>query len=398
MVGGGAAGFFAAALLSEWRPELQICILEQSTEYLQKVKISGGGRCNVTHDCSDPEMLVKNYPRGEKALLGPFHRFGPADVMEWFENHGVPLKTESDGRVFPKSDSSDSIVNCLKQTAVNQGVILSNKTALKEIRFNGNAWEAISNQRNYETSKVLICSGANHGIWNMLQELGHTIVEPCPSLFTLHTKAELIQGLAGISIPNVLLSVANTGLKTEGPMLITHNGLSGPAVLRLSAWGARLLAERQYSFQLTVNFTGMEPEIALEHLRIFQAQNRDKQIATIGPLGLPRRLWERLTDGFTLLPGSRWKHLQSGDLTEICHQLTHFRILVNGKSTFKEEFVTAGGVDLDEINFKTMESRKFPGLYFAGEVMDVDAITGGFNFQHAWTSAWHAAMAINESL
>lgn len=398
IVGGGAAGFFAAALLSEWRPDLDICIIEQSGEYLQKVRISGGGRCNVTHNCTDPELLVKHYPRGEKALLGPFHRFGPADVMDWFHEHGVPLKTEGDGRVFPQSNSSESIVKCLMQTTRTQGVRLVNRTALKEIRFNGEEWECQTNQQKYIAKQVIICSGANQGIWKMIHQLGHHIIEPCPSLFTFNTNDALIRGLAGISLSEVQLGIKDTDLVARGPMLITHSGLSGPAILRLSAWGARILANRNYTFELIINFSGKEPKELFIDLKAFKEQNREKKVSTLGPAGIPRRLWERLSESFSLLPGCRWKHVQPNELEEMSKILTRFSLHIHGKSTFKEEFVTAGGVDLNEIHFKTMESRKFPGLYFAGEVMDVDAITGGFNFQHAWTSAWHAAKAIQESI
>lgn len=396
IIGGGAAGFFAAILIAEKLPKAKVVIFEQAAEVLQKVKISGGGRCNVTHACFEPEALVKNYPRGEKELLGPFHKFGPADMVAWLEQKGVKLKTEADGRIFPQSDASQTIIDCFLHQCRRLGVTIRKKEGIKSLQKNERQWRIQTTLDSYTFDSLLVASGSNKQIWDLLAQLGHTLVPPVPSLFTFNIEAAWLKALQGISVNWVGVEIESIGLKSEGPLLITHWGLSGPAILKLSAWGARDLADLQYRFELSLNWFSDTPENVKSLLKKFGAENREKQVETLGPAHLPKRLWQRLCQDFSLLPGSKWKHLQDSDYRDMALSLTRQKLMVNGKSTYKEEFVTAGGVALPEIQFGTMESKCVPGLFLAGEVINVDAITGGFNFQNAWTTAYLAAQGISK--
>lgn len=394
IIGGGAAGFFAAAQLTELNPKATIGILERGVEVMQKIKVSGGGRCNVTHACFDPKELISFYPRGSKELLGAFNRFGPKNTIEWFEKRGVKLKTESDGRVFPVSDNSQSIIHCLLQQTEEKGVSILKGQTVKLIAANDSGWEIQTKTHLFKTQKLIVATGSNTQIWQLLSDLGHRVVSPAPSLFTFNIKDARIEGLAGISA-EVNISVEKEKLQTTGALLITHWGMSGPAVLKLSAWGARILFEKNYQFSIVVNWlqdTAFNESI--ERLKTFKQTQSKKTIGGKSPFDFPNRLWDRLVVAANINLETRWADLSRVQLQNLAEQLTRCRFEVNGKSTFKEEFVTAGGVDLKEMDCKTFESRLHKNLYIIGEALNIDAVTGGFNFQNAWTGATLAAQAI----
>ncbi|NAS31363.1 aminoacetone oxidase family FAD-binding enzyme [Flavobacteriaceae bacterium R38] len=394
IVGGGAAGFFAAIQIAEQNPDLDIVILERGKEVLTKVKISGGGRCNVTHAEFIPSELVKNYPRGEKELLGPFHSFCSGDTIEFFEQRGIALKIEEDGRMFPVSDSSQTIIDCFLSEVKRLGIQILKNHSVKEISKQENEWYLQTNQEGFQAKKVLIATGSNPKIWKMLETLEHKIIAPVPSLFTFNIKDNRIKGLAGIA-EEVSIKVLDTKLESEGPLLITHWGMSGPAILKLSAWGARELNSHNYQFKIKVNWLFKTTiEEAEKELKVFRTENPKKLIVNTKPFSISKRLWLNFVEVSTISEKLRWADLSKKQLSQLATQLTESVFQVNGKSTFKEEFVTAGGVDLKEINFKTFESKKHENLYFAGEVINIDAITGGFNFQNAWTGAFIAAKAM----
>jgi len=413
IVGGGAAGFYAAIQVAERAPHLRIAILERGKTVLSKVKVSGGGRCNVTHGEFSPKELTSHYPRGERELLGPFHKHAPMDVMAFFEDRGVPLKIEADGRVFPQSDSSQSIIDCLVGEAERSGVKLLSNSSVKAFKRTGSGWELTTMNKAYRCRKLLLATGSNPKIWQQLEGMGHTIIPPLPSLFTFHIADERLKGIPGISVPatvevpvkkrfgqrrdlNLKSRVREEPLLwAEGPVLITHWGLSGPAILKLSAWGARLLAEYNYNFKVIVNWCPEYSQGSMEaYLQEIKATEAKKTVLRSPVVELPKRLWSRLVHAAGIEPADRWAELSKEKLQHLAQQLTASSFTVVGKSPFKEEFVTAGGVSLKEINFKNMESKVLPGLYFAGEIVDVDAITGGFNFQNAWTGAFLAAQDI----
>ncbi|MEQ1746904.1 MAG: NAD(P)/FAD-dependent oxidoreductase [Saprospiraceae bacterium] len=398
IIGGGAAGFFAAITASEADPAARVTILERGNAVLQKVRVSGGGRCNVTHACFDARVLVQHYPRGSRELLGPFLRFGPADTVEWFARRGVRLKTEADGRMFPDTNDSQTIVECLWNAAKAAGVQVRMGTRVERLEKTAAGWVVHLGKIPPERADcVLVAGGSSEALWALLANLGHTIVPPVPSLFTFNCKDVRLRELAGVSVPKAVVRVVGTKLSAEGPLLVTHWGLSGPAVLRLSAWGARQLHEIGYQFSLSVKWVGDLPITAIEAglSQLKQEQGR-RQIGSHAQFGLPQRLWERLVEAAEMPVEMRWGDLTKPVLARLAAQIGNAKFDVRGKSTFKEEFVTAGGVDLREINFKTFESKHLSGLYLAGEVLDIDAITGGFNFQAAWTGAWIAGHAMVE--
>lgn len=398
IVGGGAAGFFAAITCAEANPDNEVLILEAGREVLAKVKISGGGRCNVTHACFTPKELTAFYPRGSRELLGPFHTFCTGDTIEWFENRGVPLKIEEDGRMFPQSDSSESIMNCLIESAEKAGVELRKKSRVEAIQRKERKWELSLSGEKIITDKLMMATGSSPSVWKKLATLGHAIVEPVPSLFTFNIRDPRIKDLLGLSISNATIKVSGTKLSASGPLLITHWGMSGPAILRLSAWGARELNDRKYNFQIVVNFTGTESQESIkEAMDNFKKEEGKKQISSNPKFGIPSRLWKRLVASSNIREDQKWADINKERLSKLQQQLTQATFGVNGKSTFKDEFVTAGGVKLSEINFKKMESKLFPGLFFAGEVLNIDAITGGFNFQAAWTGGFIAGNAMAQS-
>lgn len=397
IIGGGAAGFFAAVNLAEGNRDLNVILLERSAKTLQKVKVSGGGRCNVTHACFEPRELVKFYPRGEKALRGPFSRFQPGDTIAWFADRDIPLKVEDDNRMFPESNTSQTIVDCLYDGAINAGVDLRLSQKVEQITppsEEGAQWTLQVNGASLAADAVMIATGSAQGMWKELARIGHQIVPPVPSLFTFNIKDPRIDGLMGLATP-AEIKVEGTKLKAHGPTLITHWGMSGPGILRLSSWGARELAERQYRFVIRVNWTISENQSSmLEELKEKRAFEPKKKVRASGEFDLPKRLWHRQVEAAGITEDLRWADVSNKQLNKLSIELTEGRFEVNGKSTFKEEFVTCGGVDLKEVDFKRMESKLFPNLYFAGEVLNIDAITGGFNFQAAWTGAWIVAQSM----
>lgn len=400
IVGGGAAGCFAAAIAAELRPDRAIQVLEQGPRLLAKVRISGGGRCNVTHANFDPAGLAAAYPRGGRALRGPFERFQPRDMMAWLEQRGVRLKVEPDGRVFPVTDSSETIIDCLVQTARRHGVDFQENRGVTTIRRNPDGFELelAGNQRRC-CHRLLLATGGARGPFpaEWLTSLGHRWIPPVPALFTFTIPLPWLRSLAGLAVPRVELEVPDSGLRESGSLLVTHWGLSGPAVLRLSAWGARLLHDCQYTFLLRVNWLPDLKEAELQRELQQRRQSLAARLVVNGPIApLPGRLWEQLVLAAGIDPATRWSALPNAAMHRLVQTLTRSDLPVSGKSLNKEEFVTCGGVPLGEVNFRTMESRLCPGLHFAGELLDVDGLTGGFNLQAAWTTGWIAGHALAE--
>ncbi|MEZ4803585.1 MAG: NAD(P)/FAD-dependent oxidoreductase [Gelidibacter sp.] len=396
IVGGGAAGFFAAINIAEQNPHLRVAILERGKEGLQKVKVSGGGRCNVTHAEFIPSELVLNYPRGEKELLGPFHQFMTGDTIEWFEKRGVELKIEEDGRMFPITDSSQTIIDCFLNEAKKHNVeVLYNQSVTNlSPRAQSRGFQVNTKTDELVCEKLLIATGSNPKIWKLLEDLGHTIVQPVPSLFTFDINDARIKDIPGVVAQNVEVKVCGTDLISEGPLLITHVGMSAPAILKLSAFGAIELAKQNYKFEIEINFIKKSFEDCLEDLKNLKLELAKKTVFKSAQFDLPKRLWQKLVLASEMIQDTRWADINKQQLENLASQLSHANFKVEGKSTFKEEFVTAGGIDLKEINFKTFESKIHKNLYFAGEVINVDAVTGGFNFQNAWTGAYIVSKSI----
>jgi predicted Rossmann fold flavoprotein len=396
IVGGGAAGFFTAINIAEKNPNLKVAILERGKTVLEKVRISGGGRCNVTHACFVPNDLVKYYPRGEKELRGPFHQFCSGDTIEWFERHGVTLKIEEDGRMFPTTDSSQTIIDCFLGLTQKLKIQVLTGQSVQSL-FNGDDyWKVETNHDTFSCQKLIMTTGSNPKIWELLHDLGHTIVPPVPSLFTFNIKDIRIKDLMGVSA-FAKVKVKGSKLEAAGPLLITHWGMSGPGILRLSAWGARELFDKNYQFTLEVNWLHDTTfEEAIDTLKELKQEHAKKAVSKKSPFEFPNRLWESLVLASSIETETKWADLTKIQLTQLANQLTNGQFQVNGKSTFKEEFVTAGGIDLKEINFKTMESKLHENLFFAGEIVNIDAITGGFNFQNAWTSGFIVAQSVLE--
>jgi predicted Rossmann fold flavoprotein len=397
IIGGGAAGFFTAINISEKNPNLKVAILERGNDVLTKVKVSGGGRCNVTHAEFIPVDLSKNYPRGEKELLGPFHTFMTGDTIEWFEKKGVPLKIEEDGRMFPVSDSSQTIIDCFVKEVTRLGISLIKKTSVQNI-IKENGWLLETNKGVFTSEKIVIASGSNPKIWNLLKKLGHTIIEPVPSLFTFNINDIRINDLPGIA-KKATVSVLNQKnkkfIESQGDLLITHKGLSGPAILKLSAWNAIELNEINYTFKIKINWLlDLSYNDVVLQLRQMSTLNAKQTVYKYAQFELPKRLWQNLLLASSIQKDLKWAEISKLQIQELANQLTAGEYEVMGKSTFKEEFVTAGGVDLKEINFKKFNSKIHPDLYFAGEVLNIDAITGGFNFQNAWTGGFIVAKSI----
>ncbi|GGH35706.1 flavoprotein [Mangrovimonas yunxiaonensis] len=396
IVGGGAAGFFAAINVAEQMPHASICILEKNKEGLQKVKISGGGRCNVTHAEFIPQELVLNYPRGEKELLGPFHQFMTGDTIAWFEARGVALKIEDDGRMFPVTNSSQTIIDCfLSETKKHKiDVLYSQSVTTLSPQDQLTGFEVETKSESFQCKKLLIATGSSVKFWKLMGQLGHTIVKPVPSLFTFNITDKRIKDIPGVVAPDVEVKILKTDLVSEGPLLITHWGMSAPAILKLSAFGAVVLAKMDYKFNIEINFIKQDAESCLNQLKATKQDLGKKTVFKLPQFNLPKRLWQQLVLASGMAQDTRWADVNKEQLENLTKQLTQAVFNVDGKSTFKEEFVTAGGVALKEVNFKTFESKLIPNLYFAGEVLNIDAVTGGFNFQNAWTGAYIAARAM----
>jgi len=398
VIGGGAAGFFCAVNAARMNSSLKVLLLEKSNKLLSKVKVSGGGRCNTTHACFDIPELVKKYPRGQNFLKKSFHQFYTKDTIEWFEERGVQLKTEEDGRMFPVTDSSQTIIDCLLKEADRYKVEVQLQVGVSSIRKKENHFELeLTNQKKLVADYVCVATGGfpKANMFDWLMATGHTIVTPVPSLFTFNMPGNSITSLMGVSVERAIVKVAGTKLQEEGPLLITHWGMSGPVVLRTSAWGARELSDKNYHFIILVNWIpGYTEQMLRDEWQEIRDRSGSQKIGSKNSFGLPNRLWLYLLQVSEIDPECRWSDLPAKQQNKLIKNLAAQEFVVQGKTTFKDEFVTCGGITLSEIDPQTMQSRKLSGLFFAGEVMDIDGITGGFNFQHAWTSGFIAAKAI----
>lgn len=393
IIGGGASGFFCAANLDE--AKYKITILEQNSDVLQKVKISGGGRCNVTHACFDPRELVQFYPRGNKELLSVFTKFQPGDTMDWFERRNVPLKIENDNRVFPESNSSQTIINILLQEIQQKNVEVKTKCSVKEIEKSDGKYVIKTSLGDFEADFVIYATGSSPKSLKMIEHLGHKIIDLVPSLFTFNIKDDLLKDLAGTSFEMAETSIPTLKTEESGPLLITHWGLSGPAILKISAWEAINLAKAKYNFEIEVNFISKDIEDAEELFQHFRHSNPKKTIGQSKIFDITNRFWQRILEVSKVDLNKQVAQLSGKEMQAILENVCRKKFRVTGKSTFKDEFVTAGGVDLKEINFKNMASKILPDFYVAGEVLNIDAVTGGFNFQACWSEAWLIAQDLN---
>ena len=393
IIGGGASGFFTAANIDT--KLYDVTILEQNSDVLQKVKISGGGRCNVSHACFDPRELVQFYPRGNKELLSVFTKFQPGDTMNWYEEHGVALKIEDDNRIFPESNSSQSIIDCLVNECRKKNVKILTKQTVTEILPQENGYKIHTTDQNYFADYVIFSTGSSPKAFKILEKLGHQIITPVPSLFTFNIKNEILKDLMGTSFQYVDIEIPKLNLEESGSLLITHWGLSGPAILKLSAWGARELAALKYQFEIIVNFIGTASEDALEIFKNFKENEPKKSIGQAKIFDITNRFWQRILFVSGIDTAKQLANINNKEMQKIIENLCCCRMNVTGKSTFKEEFVTAGGVDLKEMDFKTMKSKKLPNFYISGEILNIDAVTGGFNFQACWSEGWLIAQDLN---
>lgn len=402
IIGGGAAGFFAAIACKSQNPALSVTIFEKSDKLLSKVKVSGGGRCNVTTSCSNISDLVTHYPRGGRQLKKCFNQFGPLDTVKWFEQRGVSLKTEPDGRMFPKSNSSQTVIDCLMNEVQRLGIKISKQTSIQGIQKTGEEFRLELGKGEFiSAQRIIITTGGSPKAeaYAWLKNLGHTIVTPVPSLFTFNIPSEAITALMGVVANPVSVRIQGQKLQSEGPLLITHWGMSGPAILKLSAFGARILHDLNYTFQAQINWLNIQSENAARELLVAHRQKHpEQQIGNSNPAALSSRLWLFLVEKAEIKSDTRWSDVQGKPMNKLLNILTNDSYSAKGKTTFKEEFVTCGGVSLDSINLQTMESSKCQGMYFAGEVMDIDGVTGGFNFQAAWTTGFIAGCACAASL
>ncbi|PZU82380.1 MAG: aminoacetone oxidase family FAD-binding enzyme [Chryseobacterium sp.] len=393
IIGGGAAGFFTAANLDE--AKYYVTILEQNSDVLQKVKISGGGRCNVTHACFDPRELVNFYPRGSRELLSVFTKFQPGDTMDWFETRNIPLKIEKDNRIFPTSDSSHSIMNALISEVRNKGFEIKTQVSVSEIVKENDFYFIKTKSDSYKADIVVYTTGSSPKSLKLIQNLGHKIVDPVPSLFTFNIKDDLLKDLPGTSFENAEIRISSLKTEESGPLLITHWGLSGPAVLKISAWEARTLAKLKYNFEIEVNFISKPISDAENELKEFKNQNPKRSIGQSRIFDVTNRFWNKILEINQINPDKQIANLSRKEMNLILESLCQKKLLVTGKSTFKDEFVTAGGVDLKEINFKNISSKILSDFYIAGEVLDIDAVTGGFNFQACWSEGWLISQDLN---
>jgi predicted Rossmann fold flavoprotein len=393
IIGGGAAGFFCASNLDE--KKYKITILEQNSDVLQKVKISGGGRCNVTHACFDPRELVQFYPRGNKELLSVFTKFQPGDTMDWFDQRNVPLKIENDNRVFPESNSSQTIINTFLNEIQNKKVEVKTKCSVKEIEKQDEKYLVKTSLGDFQADYVVYTTGSSPKSLKIVENLGHKIIDLVPSLFTFNIKDELLHDIPGTSFENAEISIPSLKTEESGPLLITHWGLSGPAVLKISAWEAISLAKSKYHFEIEVNFISKSVDEAEESFHNFKQSNPKKTIGQAKIFDITNRFWQKILDVSKVDLNKQISYISGKEIQKILENLCRKKLKVTGKSTFKDEFVTAGGVDLKEINFKNMSSKLLPNFYIAGEVLNIDAVTGGFNFQACWSEAWLIAQHLN---
>jgi predicted Rossmann fold flavoprotein len=395
IVGGGAAGFMAAITCAESNPNLEVLLLERGENVLEKVLISGGGRCNVTHAEFIPRELVKSYPRGHRELMGPFSRFACGDTMAWFEERGVPLKIEDDGRVFPVSNKSTDIANCLIDAASKAGVQVITKTRAESIEQQNGRFVVHTPNKSFEADKLMLASGSSTAVWTLLSDLGHQVIAAVPSLFTFKIKDDLLEGLAGISLPFVTVSLPAFKMEQTDNFLITHRGISGFATLKLSSRAARELHDAEYRSKVWINFEpGFSAEQLFEQLLDVKKAFYTKNVAATKMGSLPSRLWQRIVMLSGIHAEKRWAETSTPQLRELAQRCARTELTMQGKDTNKDEFVTAGGVDLSEIDFKRFESKRIPNLFLAGEVLNIDALTGGFNFQAAWTGGYLAGKAM----
>ncbi|AFR35549.1 NAD(P)/FAD-dependent oxidoreductase [Riemerella anatipestifer] len=393
IIGGGASGFFSAANIDT--SKYDVCILEQNAEVLQKVKISGGGRCNVTHACFDARDLVQFYPRGHKELRSVFSKFQPGDTMAWFSERGVSLKIEDDNRIFPESNRSQTIIDCLLSSVKEKNIEIYTKTTVKSISKQAHQYLISTNREPFLADIVIFCTGSSPKALRLMENLGHTIVKPVPSLFTFNIKDDLLEGLSGTSFPSAEVRIPELKSEEAGALLITHWGLSGPAILKLSAWEARRLNDLNYHFSIEVNFVGIPPNDAGTLIQEFKQSHPKKTLSQGKPFEVTNRFWQSILAVSRINSEKQWAHLSAKETQTIIENLFKKKLSVTGKSTFKEEFVTAGGIYLKEIDFKNMKSKILPNFYIAGEVLDIDAVTGGFNFQACWSEAWLIAQDLN---
>lgn len=400
VIGGGAAGFFCAVNAARLNPHLQVTLVEKTSKLLSKVKISGGGRCNVTHALFDIAEMSKRYPRGHNFVKKTFHQFFTTDTINWFAERGVAIKREADGRMFPATNTSQTIIDCLMQEANQNRVTIMMNAEVKELVSKEGGWRIrLANEKKLEADFICVACGGypKTAMFGWLQSLGHTIAEPVPSLFTFNLPKHPITHLMGVSVPQVRVKIEGSKLTEEGPLLITHWGLSGPVVLRLSAWGARELFQKQYDFKAHINWCPPYNEQTLKaELQTIRNQHNAQKVSNTNVAQLPGRLWHFLLEQSGVALDNRWADLPARVENSLIRNLVDYVVEVKGKTTFKEEFVTAGGISLSEVDPNTMMSRKAPNLFFAGEILDVDGITGGFNFQHAWTSGCIAARHISQ--
>lgn len=406
VVGGGAAGFFAAINIKKKHPQLSVEIFEKSKTVLGKVSVSGGGRCNVTHSCFDNRQLITYYPRGGRELLSVFERFAPADTIKWFAEQGIVLKTESDGRMFPATDDSQTIIDCFINLCRKLQIPVNTNSPVNHIKKIDSGFELNIDGCSVKAKQLIIAAGSSQHFWDMLHNMGHRIVDPVPSLFTFNTKNPVLKDLMGISVrqASVRLITDKQALKAfklkqsdvtqKGPLLVTHWGLSGPAVLKLSSVAALLLHQMNYKFRVEINLCSLSPQEALDLLSKQRKETPKKQITNTALFDIPTRMWQNICEHAIGRTNVNWADLSNQELQQLANSITKLELDINGKSTFKEEFVTAGGVDLKEVDFRTMQSKIIPGMYLAGEVLNIDALTGGFNFQAAWSEAW----VISESM
>jgi predicted Rossmann fold flavoprotein len=401
VIGGGAAGFFGAIQAAEMRSGLKVMILEKTTKLLSKVRISGGGRCNVTHHCFEPTELSHHYPRGQKSLKALFRTYHATDTIKWFEQKGVKLKAEEDGRMFPVTDNSETIINCFLDQAKQHNITIEMNAAVEEIKQTADGFEVICAQRKFKGKKVLVAAGGhpNANAYAFLKNIGHTIVPPIPSLFTFNDSQKEFKDLMGVAVANGAVRLAGTKFFQQGPILITHWGLSGPAVIKLSAWAAEYFHEHNYEATVLVSWIKeTQEEVVRKFLTEYRATNKKRKIYSHPLFELPQRLWTRLCELAEIEEQKIWDEMANKNLNKLLELLIRCPFKIKGKTTFKEEFVTCGGVDLAEVDTETMESRKIKNLFFAGEVLNIDGETGGFNFQAAWSTAYVAAKSISHGL